>query len=302
MRVVALDVGGTKVAARGGAAPRAVHGIGERTTRGGAGPEDLFADVAGLVAGVLENAGGPGAVAGLGVGCGGPMAGGLVSPLNIPSWRDFPLGGRLTERFGLPVVVDNDAKAMALGEGWVGRAAGCRDFVGLVVSTGVGGGVVLDGRLLDGVDGNAGHVGHVVVNRGGAPCACGARGCVEAESSGTAIAAKAVARRGGRWDARAVAAAAKAGEAWAVDLYAEAGRFLGRGIAACAVLLDLRLAVVGGGVAAAGELLFAPARTEAAACATISYARALRVEPAALGATAGLVGAAALFRGAGARG
>src|SRR5207248_7729092 len=123
------------------------------------------------------------------VGCGGPMAPGgeAVSPLNIPAWRDFPLRRRLAELTGLPVFVDNDAKALALGEGWVGAAAGERDFIAMVVSTGVGGGIVLDGRLLDGRDGNAGHIGHVNVEPDGHVCGCGARGCLEAEASGTAI-------------------------------------------------------------------------------------------------------------------
>lgn len=294
MRVVALDVGGTKLAAGLVDDAGRVRGAARVPTRGREDAEQLFEDVAGLVAGVLEGAGGAERVAGVGVGCGGPMAAGLVSPLNIPAWRDFPLRDRLAERFGLTVVVDNDAKAMALGEGWVGAAAGCRNFVGMVVSTGVGGGIVLDGRPLHGADGNAGHVGHVVVNPGGALCGCGARGCLEAESSGTAIAAKAVARQGGEWDARDVETVARTGEPWARDLYAEAGRFLGRGIADVAALLDLRLAVVGGGVAAAGELLLGPARAQAAEDARIVHTRDLRIEPAALGGSAGLVGAAAL--------
>ena len=126
-----------------------------------------------------------------GVGCGGPMApaGETVSPLNIPAWRRFPLRARLADLVGVDVAVDNDAKALALGEGWTGAARGAADYLAMVVSTGVGGGVVLDGRLLDGAGGNAGHIGHVVVEPDGRPCACGGRGCLEAEASGTAIAA-----------------------------------------------------------------------------------------------------------------
>src|SRR5207302_6980159 len=125
------------------------------------------------------------------VGCGGPMTAGgeLVSPLNIPAWRDFPLRDRLAALTALPVVVDNDAKALALGEGWKGAAAGVDDFIAMVVSTGVGGGIVLDGRLLDGESGNAGHIGHVIVEPDGRLCGCGAHGCLEAEASGLAIAA-----------------------------------------------------------------------------------------------------------------
>ena len=126
-----------------------------------------------------------------GVGCGGPMrAGGeAVSPLNITAWRDFPLRDRLAQLTGVPTFVDNDAKALALGEGWLGAAAGHENFVGMVVSTGVGGGIVLNGRLLDGGSGNAGHIGHVIVVPDGRACVCGGQGCLEAEASGTAIAA-----------------------------------------------------------------------------------------------------------------
>ncbi len=116
-------------------------------------------------------------------------AGRTVSPLNIPAWRGFPLRRRLADHLGLPVAVDNDAKALALGEGWLGAARGCDNYLAMVVSTGVGGGIVLDGRLLDGRDGNAGHIGHVVVEPDGRRCACGGRGCLEAEASGLSIAA-----------------------------------------------------------------------------------------------------------------
>jgi glucokinase len=131
-------------------------------------------------------------LAACGVGCGGPMAPGgeTVSPLNIPAWRDFPLQARLHALTGVPTAVENDAKALALGEAWRGAARGCRNFMAMVVSTGVGGGIVLDGRLLEGAAGNAGHVGHVIVEPHGRRCGCGGQGCLEAEASGIAIAAR----------------------------------------------------------------------------------------------------------------
>ena len=109
-----------------------------------------------------------------------------VSPLNIPAWRRFPLRARLAQSTGLPTFVDNDAKALALGEGWRGAAVGETDFIVITVSTGVGGGIVLGGQVLDGAGGNAGHIGHVVVEPDGRPCRCGGRGCLEAEASGLA--------------------------------------------------------------------------------------------------------------------
>ena len=214
-----------------------------------------------------------------GVGCGGPMRQGLVSPLNIPAWRDFPLLARLSAHLGLPVVVENDAKALALGEGWIGAAAGERNFIAMVVSTGVGGGIVLDGRLLDGEDGNAGHIGHVIVEPDGRICGCGARGCVEAEASGTAI--------------RAITGAAPKDAP--LEVRTRTGTLVGRAIASVANLLDLRLAVVAGSVALGyGDPFFHAAQAEIDERARLAFSRGARVIPAGLGADGPLIGAAAV--------
>jgi glucokinase len=202
-----------------------------------------------------------------------------VSPLNIPAWRDFPLYDRLRDLTELDVTIDNDAKALALGEGWCGAAAGERDFLAMVVSTGVGGGIVLDGRLLDGALGNAGHVGHVIVNPGGARCVCGARGCLEAEASGTGI------RSATGADARDAS----------VDVIERTGTMVGRGVASVCNLLDLRLAVVAGSVALGfGAPFFAAAQRELDACARLDFSVGARIRPAGLGGDGPLVGAAAV--------
>ena len=209
--------------------------------------------------------------------------GARVSPLNIPGWRDFPLRDRLREATGLPVFVDNDAKALALGEGWVGAAKDARNFIAMVVSTGVGGGIVLDGRLLDGDDGNAGHIGHVIVEPDGRLCGCGARGCLEAEASGTAIAAMT-----GRPAAEADAATIE-----------RTGCLVGRAVASVANLLDLRLAVVAGSVALGfGAPFFVSAQAELDRSARLDFSVGARIVPSGLGADGPLVGAAAVgFRG-----
>jgi len=217
----------------------------------------------------------------VGVGCGGPMdkGGEHVSPLNIPAWRAFPLRARLAALTGLPVFVDNDAKALALGEGWVGAAAGRRDYIAMVVSTGVGGGIVCDGRLLDGRNGNAGHIGHITVEPEGVECVCGARGCLEAEASGTAIA-----RITGRPPAEASAA-----------VVARTGMLVGRAVASVANLLDLDLAVVAGSVALGyGAPFFTAAQAEIDARCRIEFARGTRILPGALGPDGPLIGAAAV--------
>jgi glucokinase len=282
---LALDVGGTKLAAGLVTADGSVVSRAQVPTVARGSPKALWESVAGLVQSVAGAVG----VAVCGVGCGGPMTAGgeLVSPLNIPAWRDFPLRASLAALLDVAVFVDNDAKALALGEGWRGAAAGVRDYLGMVVSTGVGGGIVLDGRLLDGATGNAGHVGHVLVEPAdaGRLCACGARGCLEAEVSGTAIAAVT-----GRPAAEAPA-----------EVIERAGRQLGRGIASVANLLDLRLAVVSGSVALGwGEPFFRAAQASIDESACLDFSRGTRVVPGALGSDGGLVGAAAVgWRGLG---
>jgi glucokinase len=204
-----------------------------------------------------------------------------VSPLNIPAWRRFPLRSRLADLVGLPVTVDNDAKALALGEGWLGAARGTGNYLAMVVSTGVGGGIVLDGRLLDGAHGNAGHIGHVVVEPDGRPCACGGWGCLEAEASGLSI------------ESATGHPAADASDA----VRRRTGTMVGRAVASVANLLDLELAVVAGSVALGfGPPFFDAAQQEIELRSRLDFSRATRIIPAGLGAEGPLVGAAAVGR------
>lgn len=282
--VLAIDVGGTKmesavVTSQGTLSGRA------RTATVGEDAESLFAVLVEIVARTLavhRAAGGPEPVA-IGVGCGGPMApgGATVSPLNIPAWRDFPLRDRLSERFGLPCAVDNDAKALALAEGRHGAAVGASDHLAMVVSTGVGGGLVLDGRLVDGASGNAGHIGHVVVVPDGRRCVCGSTGCLEAEASGTAIAA---------------ITGLPAADADTV-MRRRTGTLVGRAVAALVVACDLRLVCVGGSVALGyGDDFFDAANAELARVARIDYTTGARIVPVGLGVDGPLVGAACVGR------
>lgn len=273
--VLAVDIGGTKLAA------------GLVTDDGNIVAHDIVPtplddadEMFGALLGVIERVRRGDEVV-CGVGCGGPMAPGgeTVSPLNVPAWREFPVRARLREALGLEVHVDNDAKALALGEGWCGAARDEDNFLAMVVSTGVGGGIVLDGHLLDGELGNAGHVGHVIVNPGGNECGCGARGCLEAEASGTGI------RR----------ATGRAPEEADADVIAHAGTMVGRGVASVCNLLDLRLTVVAGSVALGfGEPFFAAAQAELDSCARLSFSSGARIVPAGLGALGPIVGAAAV--------
>ena len=274
-------------------------------TSGASNGEALFERVAAIATEAM--AGAPPPVA-IGCGCGGPQRwpDGVVSPLHIPAWREFPLRRRLEQRFGLAAVVDNDAKAMALGESWHGAGRGARCMLGMVVSTGVGGGIVAGGRLLDGAHGHAGHIGHVQVWPDGPVCACGAQGCLSAIASGTGIAARIDAAhvrgpattlpRGAT--AEQAAAAARGGDAFARSLFLDAGRALGRAIASATALLDLDLVVIGGGIAlGAWDLIDRPLEEELRSRSRIAFARDTRVMRAALGEDAGLYGAAALALG-----
>jgi glucokinase len=243
----------------------------------------------------------------VGIGCGGPMIfpEGVVSPLHIPVWKDFPLRERLQEALGMPAVLDNDAKAFALGEALFGAGRGARCMLGMVVSTGVGGGIVVNGRLHDGASGNAGHVGHIIVSARGPRCYCGSMGCLTVYASGTGLAARArrALRRGatgklanlsGEVTGRVVAEVASEGDALALRLMRDASFALARGIASAANLLDLDRVVIGGGVAQSGDLLFVPLEEELKRRACLSFSHNVEVRRAELGAEAGAVGAAAL--------
>jgi glucokinase len=280
-KALAIDIGGSKLAValvddRGRITKKRLS-----PTSAGDDPDALFAVLEGLVKDIVDSTYESNPVV-AGVGSGGPMlpGGETISPLNIPAWRQgFPLRSRLEELVNIPVFVDNDAKALALGEGWRGAARGRRNFLAMVVSTGVGGGLVIDGRLLDGAAGNAGHIGHVIVEPGGRKCACGGRGCLEALASGPAI--------------EAIHGMAPADAP--VEVRRATGRYVGRAVASVANLLDLKLATVAGSVALGfGDDFFIAAQAEVDELARIDYSKGCQIIPAGLGADGPLIGAAAV--------
>ncbi len=209
----------------------------------------------------------------------------------------FPIVDRLTELVGVPVRLGGDGLCMALGERWRGAGRDAQFLLGMVVSTGVGGGLVLDGVPYDGRTGNAGHVGHVVVDPNGGPCTCGGRGCVETIASGPQMAQWA---RENGWNAPAeanakeLAEAANAADPVALEAFRRGATAVAAMIASVGAVCDLDLVVIGGGVAKSGSLLFDPLREALASYAGLDFLHGLRVVPAELGGDAGLVGAAAL--------
>ena len=280
---VALDIGGTKVAAglvtvEGRLIDRAQLIIDHQGNA-----EALFAQVADMVVAMQRRAVAHHRLSPvvLGVGSAGPVDDQLesVSPLNIGAWRQFPLRSRLAHVTGLPVFGTGDVKALALAEGWLGAAKGRANYMAMVVSTGVGGGIVLDGQLLDGASGNAGHVGHIVVEPNGRRCSCGGRGCLEAEASGPAIEAIT-----GRPPTEPT-----------YEIMQRTGRLVGLAAASVCNLLDLDLVVVGGSVALGfGAPFFLAAEEVMQEHCQLAFSRPARITPVRLADQGPLIGAGAV--------
>ena len=300
--VLAIDVGGTKLAvaavdeegrlleSRRAPNPNPAAGDGEA----------VFQSLLALIDELETDRAG---YCGVGVGCGGPMRWprGEVSPLNIPTWRGFPLRERLAEEFKLPVHIHNDAVCVAVAEHWRGAGTGVQNVLGMVVSTGVGGGLILGGRLIDGASGNAGHIGHAIVHENEPLCRCGAVGCLEAIASGPNLSAWA---HGQGWrvgfpreqrTGQDLVEDARRGDPLALTAMGRAGRALGIGIASATTLCDLEVVAIGGGLSQAGPLLFGPLEASLRERVGLQFAREVRVVPAGLGQESGLVGAAALI-------
>lgn len=300
MLTLCLDIGGTKIAAALADSGGKLVYTAIRPTPVTTAAADVWAVVEALIADALQAAGAP--VAAVGIASAGPidLHSGSVSPINIDSWDRFPLRDRVAAAVpGLPVVLGGDGVCMALGEHWIGagKTAGARFLLGMVVSTGVGGGLVLDGVPYSGRTGNAGHVGHVVVELDGRPCACGGHGCVETVASGPWMVRRA---RENGWSAppgagaRDLAAAAAAKDPVAQQTFHRGANALAAMIASVGAVCDLDLVVIGGGVAKSGPVLFDPLRAKLADYAGLDFLSGLRVVPGELGGEAGLIGAARL--------
>ena len=277
---LAVDIGGTKLSVG------VVSGSGEILSHGRAlTPQtQVWSTLSDLIA--SQMAASDVELVACGVGCGGPMSpnGDFVSTLHIPEWRDFPLRSSLEKLVQMPVYIDGDAKALVQGEVWCGAVAGQTDVVGMVVSTGVGGGIISGGNVLDGRSGNAGHIGHVIVVPDGRLCACGSRGCLEAHASGRSI------------EAITGKPAAQASQ----QVVQETGRLVARALVSVGATLDVRSAVIAGSVALGfGDPFFEAVQSELDRSAKIGFIEGFKVCPAGLGPLSPLVGAAAVARNLG---
>ncbi|WP_327664711.1 MULTISPECIES: ROK family protein [unclassified Streptomyces] len=313
--VLALDIGGTKLAA--GVVREDGEALSFLTvpTRVEEGPEACLDRLFTLGRDALRAADidpddAPRALLGCGIGCGGPLdstSGLLVAPPHLPGWLDIPITQLAHQAYGLTSVLDNDGTAGAAGEWRFGAGRGTRHLVYLTLSTGVGGGFVVDGRTYRGAAGNGGEPGHITVRSEGRTCkSCGRAGCLEAYVSGTSIAERA--REALVFDrqtvlaglpndgitAADVARAAREGDELAAELWQETCELLAQGLASIVNLYEPELVVLGGGVTRSGEQLLAPVREKVARLAMGPAAEAARIVTATGGDGAGVLGAAAI--------
>ena len=296
---LAVDMGGTKVEAA------AVDDRGtvlvETRFRVPTGPDRSSVELAASVSSVVDQAVAalPSGVrlSGVGIGSAGPVVegAGLVSPLNLPVWRGFPLRELVSSRVDVPVQLRTDGLCITLAEHWVGAARGCNNVMGMIVSTGIGGDLILQGNTVSGPTGNAGHIGHVEVAGFDDPCPCGGTGCVEAIASGPSTVAWA--RKQG-WigsTGEELSASFAEGDPIAEAAVERSGRAIGQAIASATSLVDLEIVAIGGGFEHVSPRLFDHIRTAIAKRKQFDFVTKVQVVPSGLSSDGPLIGAAALI-------
>jgi glucokinase len=317
--IVGVDLGGTNivVGAMSDDGTRQ-YGMHSEPTRAEDGADGVITRMARMVeetiTTTMREAGvGRDAFRGVGIGAPGPLDRDRGVVLLTPNlgWRDVPLRDRMAELTGLPATLDNDANCATYGEWWIGAARGARHVIGVTIGTGIGGGIIFDGRLYHGASDVAGEIGHTTIDQTGRRCGCGNYGCLEAYASGPAIAERA--REALAYDqgsllpalvegdltritAQTVYAAAAQGDPVALEVVRDTARFLGTGIANLLNIFNPDVVVIAGGVTQAGDALFAPLRAEVRRRAFKPAVDACRIVPGELPGTAGVVGAVATFR------
>ncbi len=293
---VAVDLGGTAIKSGLVDARGRILARRERPTRRAASAREILADIAGEIAPLLATARSPeGVVAGIGLGTPGlaDASGRIVGGCpNIPGWKGADAGKGLRKRFRLPVAVGNDANLAALGEQAFGAARGARSCVLLTLGTGIGGGIVIDGRLFTGGMGLGTEVGHIAIDRNGLPCPCGGRGCLELYSSATGI-LKAYGGKRNVTDVREVFSLARKGDRTARKVIHDALSTLGLAMAGLINTFNPEVFLLGGGMSRIPGVV-ATARRVALAHAVDACRKGVRIGPARLGNDAGIIGAAAL--------
>ena len=314
--VLGIDIGGTNLVVGSVSEDgSALHAVASEPTHAEAGSSDVLERLVALARRAIDETRRevPGAeIVGVGVGAPGPLdtRSGIVLLTPNLGWVDLPLRQIIHDRLGLPAALDNDANCAVLGEWWVGAARGTRHAIGLTIGTGIGGGIILDGRLYHGASDVAGEIGHTTIDTEGRRCKCGNYGCLEAYASGPNIALRAreeleagaesllPGRVGGdlaRITAQTVYQAAAEGDELALEVVNDTAKFLAVGVANLLNVFNPEVVVICGGVTLAGEHLFAPLRREVARRAFKPAVTACRIVPGELVGTAGVYGAAKVF-------
>lgn len=318
--IIGVDLGGTNIVVGAMSADgKHHHAMRSIPTSAELGAEGVADRIVGLIEGVLLDTIAQAKAQrrdfiGVGIGAPGPLDRdkGIVIVAPNLGWRNFPLRDRIAERLDLPATLDNDANCATVGEWWQGAAKGATNVIGMTIGTGIGGGLILDGKLFHGSSDVAGEIGHTTIDLNGRHCKCGNYGCLEAYASGPAIATRArevLVREetasllpslvDGRLEAitaETVYRAAQKGDAVASEIVRDTARYLGAGIANLLNILNADVVVVAGGVTQAGDALFVPLRAEVRRRAFRPAVDATQIVPGTLPGTAGVVGAVATFK------
>ena len=316
--VVGVDIGGTNLVVGAipfdGGAPVAVRRQATQPERGlDAAVDDIARMAEAVIVETLDlHSGSVDDFVGVGIGCPGPLdlsEGVIVATPNL-GWRDYPIRDRIGERLSLPASLDNDANCATYGEWWQGAGQGVDSLVGVTLGTGIGGGFILDGKIVRGASGSAGEIGHMTIDFTGRRCACGNYGCLEAYASGPNIAARAREGLEAGYEsilselvegdlehitALTVYDALVLGYEYAHEVMTETAKILGAGIANIVNLLNPDLVVIVGGVTRAGDHLFGPLRSEVRRRAFETAVSDCEILPGALPEAAGVIGAAGIF-------
>lgn len=309
--IIGVDLGGTFVKSAVVTRDKRILAKDSRPSDADGGPEAVMDAMTASADAALKQAGASRSdVLAAGFGAPGPMnwqTGVVYSPPNLPKWKNVPLAEEMNKRLGFPCFVDNDANVACYGEFWLGAGQGAQDIVMLTLGTGVGGGIVVFGRLLRGIDGTAAEVGHLKVMRGGRLCGCGSHGCLEAYGSVTGMVRTAIegieqgrntalfkmARQDvSKITGKMISEAAAGGDEFAKWVITETAAWLGLGITSLVNLLNPEKVILGGGMIAAGDMLFEPIRQVVKANAFEVPAQRAQIVPAGLGGDAGVIGAA----------
>ena len=318
--IIGVDLGGTNIVVGAMSADgKHHHAMRSIPTSAELGAEGVADRIVGLIEGVIldtiqQTKAQRRDFIGVGIGAPGPLdrEKGIVIVAPNLGWRNFPLRDRIGERLDLPATLDNDANCATVGEWWQGAAKGATNVIGMTIGTGIGGGLILEGKLFHGSSDVAGEIGHTTIDLNGRHCKCGNYGCLEAYASGPAIATRArevLVREetasllpslvDGRLEAitaETVYRAAQKGDAVASEIVRDTARYLGAGIANLLNILNADVVVVAGGVTQAGDALFVPLRAEVRRRAFRPAVDATQIVPGMLPGTAGVVGAVATFK------